>query len=111
MKKKISFITPVFNEEKSIPLFLERIDSIIPFLKEEFEIEIFFSNNCSTDKTLEIIKSYATTKYNIKYLTLSRNFGYQNSLTAALENINSDFYFIVDVDCEDPPELIINFIS
>jgi glycosyltransferase involved in cell wall biosynthesis len=112
MKNKICFITPVFNEEKSIPLFLERIDDLINKLSNDYEIEVFFSNNSSTDRTLDLIKESANINknYSIKYITLSRNFGYQNSLTAALENSTADYYFIVDVDCEDPPELIIEFI-
>ena len=108
--KKITIIIPVYNEEKSILPFYEILKKNLDKNKNDFEFEIMFSNNCSTDKSLEIIKELSLNDNRIKILTLSRNFGYQLSLLAALNNVQTDAAIMIDVDNEDPPELINKFL-
>ena len=45
------------------------------------------------------------------YLTLSRNYGYQLSVLAGLSSVNADLYMVCDVDCEDPPEMLLSFLA
>ena len=72
---------------------------------------MLFTNNRSTDKSLEIISQYRKNDSRIKIITLSRNFGYQCSVLSGLNNVKGDAIFIIDVDCEDPPELLPKFIN
>lgn len=105
-------IVPVLNEEKSIKEYLERINKVIDKIDTKFKIELLFVNNCSSDDTLAEIKNYMN-KYNFKinYISFTRNFGYQASIFCGLKSINADAYFINDVDLEDPPELLLEFID
>jgi glycosyltransferase involved in cell wall biosynthesis len=110
MKKKLNIICPVFNEEECIPNFFERIENIKSKL-DNYEIELFFSNNCSTDKTYEIIMAICSKNKWVNLITLTRNFGYQGSVFGSLKETNADLYFIVDVDLQDPPELLFDLLK
>ncbi len=110
-QKLVSIICPVFNEEESIPIFYKRLLTAIEPLREKYDFELIFTNNCSTDRSLEIIQSYCQKDSIVKVLTLSRNFGYQKSVLAGLTHAKGDGIVVIDVDCEDPPEMIPKFIS
>ena len=112
--KSITIITPVFNEEASIKCFYDNLVNIISennLLKYQFSL--LFSNNRSSDKTLEIIEELHRNSKAIpvEFITLSRNFGYQGSLTASLSVCSADAYIIIDVDMEDPLYMIPKFIE
>ena len=102
---KLAIICPIHNEEKNIDYFIERTFKSIQDLSE-LEVELYFSDNGSTDRSRELITKQIQMHKNIFYIKLSKNFGYQNSIKAALSLIESDLYVILDVDCQDPPELI-----
>lgn len=110
-RKRVSIICPVFNEEESVPLFYERLQKAIVPLQAEIDFELIFTNNRSTDKTLEVILALREQDPAIQVITLSRNFGYQSSVTSGLRYATGDAIVVIDVDCEDPPELIPQFIE
>jgi glycosyltransferase involved in cell wall biosynthesis len=108
--KKINIICPVYNEEKCIETFFDRIVDLKEKIKN-YDIQLIFTNNCSIDDTYQIIYSISK-KYDwVKIITFTRNFGYQASILAGLKEQAADLYFIVDVDLQDPPELLINFLQ
>ena len=109
--KKLVIICPVFNEEISIPIFIEEMKKIETRISNKYELDLVFSNNASNDKTLNILKDYSKKYNNIYYLTLSKNFGYQNSINFALKNTKGDLYVIIDSDGEDPPSMIVDFLN
>lgn len=106
--KLVSIICAVHNEEKTVQLFYDRLKNIINDLNYDFEI--IFTNNRSTDSTLSIIQQLIKTDPRIKVLTFSRNFGYQCSVQAGMTYAKGDCMITIDVDCEDPPELIPAFL-
>ena len=110
MKKKICIICPIYNEEDTINIFYARILKVIDRYKD-FQFEIFFSDNDSSDGSYEKVRAISNKDKRVKLIKLSRNFGYQNSLMAALNYINASSYIIIDVDCEDPPEMVDTFIK
>lgn len=110
-KKLISIICPVHNEEEAIPLFYKRLKSAIADLCQRYDFELIFTNNASTDRSLEIIKELCKKDLSVQVITFSRNFGYQASLIAGLRNAKGLSSIIIDVDCEDPPEMIPKFVS
>ena len=110
-KKLISIVCPVYNEEEAIPIFYKRIISVTELLKTKYEYELIFTNNASEDRTLEIIRELNKNNPLVKVITLSRNFGYQASVTAGLHHAKGEAIVIIDVDCEDPPEMIPRFIE
>lgn len=110
-KPVVSIICPVYNEEQAIPLFHERLTSAVSPLSEQYEFELIFTNNRSTDGTLDIIRALHEKDPSVQVLTLSRNFGYQASVLAGITHAVGDAIIVIDVDCEDPPEMIPKFIA
>lgn len=109
--KKLSVICPIYNEEKSLPLFIEEIKKIEEKISSNYQLDIIFSNNSSTDNTLNLLQEFSNKYENIYYYTLSKNFGYQNSLNFSLKNTTGDLFAIIDSDGEDPPTMILDFLK
>ncbi len=109
-EKLLSIICPVHNEELAIPLFYQRLKAVLNKLTG-FSYELIFTNNRSTDNSLSEIHKLQKIDANVKVLTFSRNFGYQASILAGMTYANGDAAIVIDVDCEDPPELIEKFIE
>lgn len=109
--KELTILCPVYNEEECIPIFIKKIKEIEKELANKYSLTIFFSNNSSTDNTYDILKKYSQIYQNIFFFTLSKNFGYQNSLQYTLNNVTGDIFFIIDVDGEDPIEMIFDFLQ
>jgi dolichol-phosphate mannosyltransferase len=109
--KKITILCPIFNEESCLPIFCQRVDRIVQKHKGKYDFDVLFSNNSSIDNSLLVIHELKKSYSYINYFTLSRNFGYQASLIAGLNNAIGDYIVIIDADCEDPPEMIDSFIS
>ena len=107
----ITVICPVFNEEATVPLFFDRIRKVFDQLKGEYNPNLIFVDNCSQDRTPEVVKSLCAQHSYVFTIVLSRNFGYQCSVECGLRNAKGDFFVVIDVDCEDPPELILEFLK
>jgi glycosyltransferase involved in cell wall biosynthesis len=107
--KTVSIICAVHNEEKAISLFYARLKDVLKDLNYNFEL--IFTNNRSTDNTLHIINELMTKDPIVRVLTFSRNFGYQSSVQAGMTHARGECIITIDVDCEDPPELIPVFLK
>lgn len=110
-KLKLTVICPVRNEEKVVPLFFERFLPVREKLQTKFDIELLFTNNASTDSTLDILRKLRADHSFVYYITVSRDVGYQASLECGLRKAQGDLFVFIDVDCEDPPEMIEEFVS
>jgi glycosyltransferase involved in cell wall biosynthesis len=111
-KKLLAILVPVFNEEKAIPLFFERLRPVLEQIRAlQFVPHVVFLNNASTDRTLEEIEKIQRENRDIYVLSLTKNVGYQRSLESGLRNSRGDLFISIDVDCEDPPEMIMTFIE
>jgi dolichol-phosphate mannosyltransferase len=103
-------LCPVYNEELAIPLFLERTLKVFEQLSERFDPKLYFIDNGCSDRSLAIIKDFHSRFPNVFAIVLSRNFGYQCALETALRTAVADLYVMIDVDCVDPPEMILDFV-
>lgn len=103
----LSVIVPVFNEEESIIPFLKEI---LPILTP-FNYELIFIDDGSKDKTLAILKDHASKNSSIKVISFIRNFGHQIALTAGYLNTTGNCVITMDVDLQDPPDLIPEMIT
>ena len=108
--KKISIIAPFFNEEESLPFFLEEVLNIFEELAE-YNFEIIFIDDGSTDNSLVFLKEKAKENKNIIVLELSRNFGKEAALTAGIDIAVGSAIIPIDVDLQDPPNLIKKMIK
>jgi glycosyltransferase involved in cell wall biosynthesis len=105
----LSLVVPVFNEEESIDLFLASVE---PFLDSAgLRFEIVFVNDGSRDDTLAHLLDRGVRDRRIKVVNLSRNFGKEAALTAGIDHANGDILIPMDIDLQDPPELIGPFIE
>lgn len=107
MPQTLTVVVPLHNEEDSLPDFYRRAEASLKPL--DLDWKILFVNDASEDGSLAIIRSLHERNPRVRVLTLSRNFGYNAALVAGLSNSESDFYAIIDVDCEDPPEMLAQF--
>lgn len=107
----LTIICPVYNEELALPLFFERIHPVIEELSSRYSVHLVFLNNGSTDRTAEEIRAVKTIWPFTYVITTSRNVSYHASLECGLRNIRGDVMVIIDVDCEDPPEMIPRFME
>ncbi|NJC89079.1 MAG: glycosyltransferase family 2 protein [Desulfuromonas sp.] len=108
-KHTLSVLVPVYNEEQAVRPFLERL---VPILAElGCHYEILFIDDGSQDATCAIIRLMREQNPCIKLIKLSRNFGKERALSAGLDYCTGDAVIPIDVDLQDPPELIGEFIS
>ena len=100
----ISIVVPCFNEEKAIPLFYKELISVVVVM--DYQYEIIFVDDGSTDKTKEVIKSLADKDDHVLFLSLSRNFGKESAMYAGICNAQGDLTVIMDADLQDPPAFL-----
>lgn len=105
----ISIIIPCYNEEESIPLYFSEMEKIRSNLHHEFEY--IFINDGSSDKTLELLRELASEHSYVRYISFSRNFGKEAALYAGLQASTGDLVTVMDVDLQDPPELLPQMIE
>lgn len=109
--KKISVVSPVYFEEKSIVEFYNRLKRVMQSLSGQYSHEIILVNDGSTDKSLEIMQELRTSDPNLTIIDLSRNFGHQIAITAGLDHADGDAVVVMDSDLQDPPEVILDFVK
>jgi len=100
----ISVIIPIYNEEKNIPIFFDRLFSSMHKTGQPFEI--IYVNDGSKDKSFELLKELSFTHTEVKYINFSRNFGHQIAVSAGLDLCKGEEVVIIDADGQDPPEVI-----
>ena len=95
-RKLLSVVCPVYNEELSIPLFYERLQTALKRVHETYDVELLFTNNRSTDGTRDIILDLRRKDSSVSLITLSRNFGYQASVMAGLRHASGDAVVVIE---------------
>ncbi|HTU17688.1 MAG TPA: glycosyltransferase family 2 protein [Gemmataceae bacterium] len=104
-----SLVIPVLNEEDVLDGTYATLHPILEGLGMPFEVVVV--DNGSTDRTPELMAAICAANPRWKYVRLSRNFGYQNSITAGMLAASGDGIMIIDADLQDPPELIPEFVK
>lgn len=104
-----SLIVPVLNEQEVLCSTYATLNGVLEKIGMPFEVIVV--DNGSTDRTPELAAELCARDPRWKYLRLSRNFGYQNSISAAMLAATGDAIMIIDADLQDPPELIPVFIA
>lgn len=111
MKPLISIITPVYNEESNLHAYYERTKDVIDALSPEYDFEIIFTDNASSDRTFQMIEDLASRDMRIRGYKLSRNFGYQRSIWTGYAMARGSAVLELDADLQDPPELLPQMLS
>ncbi|EOG8149534.1 glycosyltransferase family 2 protein [Citrobacter werkmanii] len=106
---KISLVVPVFNEEATIPIFYKTVREFEGL--KEHEVEIVFINDGSSDSTESIINALAVSDKLVVPLSFTRNFGKEPALFAGLDNATGEAVIPIDVDLQDPIDVIPHLIQ
>ena len=107
----LTIIIPVFNEEEILTLFLRKIQSPLRQLQKISKIQILFMNNGSTDGSLKVLRDWDWGGIELCCISLTRNFGYENSLWFGLFISEADAFAFLDSDGEDPADLLVDFLN
>src|SRR5512135_2900628 len=102
-RPRISVAVPLYNEEDGVTELLWRVGAVLDGLPGGPH-EIVLVDDGSIDGTLRLLESAAAGDGRLTVISLSRNFGHQAALTAALDHVSGDVVVIMDGDLQDPPE-------
>ena len=111
MRPRLPIICPAVNEEAALPLFFERTRAVMSAIADRYNASLLFINNGSTDGTLAFVRSAAERFPGVYFATLSKNVGYQRAVECGLRIAKGDLFIVIDADCEDPPEMIPEFLA
>lgn len=99
---KISFVIPCYRSEKTLPDVVDEIKTTMAIIGHEFEIILV--NDCSPDKTFEVIKKLASENDNILGIDLAKNFGQHCALMAGMRHTSGDVVVCLDDDGQTPAD-------
>ena len=109
MAKTLSLIVPVYNEEEVLPISFEKMDAEMK--KLGYPYEIIYVNDGSRDGSMKILRGIAKDNPQVKVRSFSRNFGHQTAVTCGMDAAKGDALIIIDVDLQDPPEVIAEMVK
>ena len=109
-KKKISISSGCYNEEGNLQEWYDRLIKMFAQFPQ-YDYEIIIADNCSTDRSREILRSIAAKDKNFKVIFNSNNFGQIRSPYNGLMQTTGDAMVVMASDLQDPPELIAEFIK
>ena len=99
----LSVVVPAYNESESLPVLIARLDAVLRGMGPH---EILVVDDGSTDGTLALLRELSGTRPQLRWISLSRNFGHQNALRAGLAEARGECVVSLDADLQHPPELI-----
>ncbi|MBN9077850.1 MAG: hypothetical protein BGN87_21040 [Rhizobiales bacterium 65-79] len=113
--KKLTVIVPVHNEQETVLAFLDRLlpvlDGCRSLMGADAGYDVLFVNDGSTDATRKVLEAAARRLPAVKLVNLSRNFGKEAALSAGLSFATGDAVVPIDVDLQDPPEVIREMVA
>jgi polyisoprenyl-phosphate glycosyltransferase len=106
---ELSVVVPVFNEEKNIPLIVERLTQVLVGCVASHEI--LFIDDGSRDGTLAAIEKMAAQDNRVRCICFSRNFGKEVAVAAGIDHVRGNAAVVIDADLQHPPETISAFVA
>lgn len=105
--EKLSVIVPCFNEQETLQDYYDAISKVREtLLGKECELQVILVDDGSKDKTLAKMKELSGQCSWIRYISFTRNFGKEAAIYAGLTHAEGEYVSLMDVDLQDPPELI-----
>lgn len=110
-KKRISVVTPCFNEEGNVRELCARVRRVMEAMSATYDWEHLFIDNASKDNTVAILREIARVDRNVKVIVNTRNFGPLRSPVNGLLEASGDAIILLFADLQDPPELLTEMIE
>lgn len=104
MKKVLSVVVSVYNEEQALPAFYETTRPILERLSWDYEL--LFVDDGSRDRSLSILEKMAEENSRVKVISFSRNFGHEAAMIAGVDRASGDGVVCMDADLQHPPECL-----
>ena len=104
MKKVLSVVVSVYNEEQALPMFYETTKPILESL--DWDYELVFVNDGSKDRSAEILRDLAQNDQKVKVIYFSRNFGHESAMIAGIDYASGDAIVCMDADLQHPPQCL-----
>lgn len=105
---KLSLVVPCYNEEKNIPLFYDAVKK--DFEKADYDYELVFVNDGSTDGTFKALKELCDKDIPVKIINFSRNFGKEAAMYAGFKESEGDYVTIIDADLQQKPSIAFDMV-
>jgi dolichol-phosphate mannosyltransferase len=109
MKPTISIIAPVYNEEPVLAELYKRVSGVMDEAGESWELLLV--DDGSRDRSAQIIGELHEKDNRVKGISFSRNFGFQEAVTAGMDFASGDAVILTDADLQDPPEVMPEMIA
>ena len=109
-RPSIVILTPVFNEESSLPLYAKKVSEVL-LSRSDFDYRVLFIEDGSIDRSWEVIAGICRENPRFEGIRLSRNFGSHIALSAGFSNAGGDAIATLACDLQDPPEVILQFVQ
>ncbi len=106
----LTVVVAAYNEATNIPLLHPRIIAVLDTL-QDLETRVLYVDDGSSDATWELLSGLVAAAPRVGAIRLSRNFGKEIAITAALDNVRDGAVVLLDADGQDPPELIPQFVA
>ena len=110
-KKTITIVVPTYNEQENIPLIYQRVSGIFADKLPDYQMEMLYIDNCSTDASRERILDLAEKDKRVKAIFNAKNFGFTRSSFYGLSQAEGDCAVLIFADMQDPPEVIPEFVK
>lgn len=112
MKKLISVVAPMYNEEGLVHVYCREMKKMAEGLADRYDFEIILVNDGSRDHTYQImLEEQAMNPRDITTICLTRNFGLEGAVNAGIRQAKGDAVVVMDADLQDPPHLIPEMIQ
>lgn len=112
--RTVSIVIPVYNEQEGISPFLDAarpaVDRALALVGPDSRAEYLFIDDGSADRTGDVLSILSRMNADVRCITLSRNFGKEAALAAGIDHATGDAVIPIDVDLQDPPELIVDMV-
>lgn len=109
--KTISIVTACYNEEENVLPLIQAVENVMSRYRGEFGFEHIFIDNCSEDRTVELLRNSVAEHPQVRVICNSRNFGHIRSPFHGLIQAHGDAVISLVADFQDPPEMIHKFIE
>ncbi len=111
VRRRISFLLPVYNEALGIETFHAALSETAQVLEERYDVNFIYVDDGSKDDSLERLLAMREVDDRVCVVGLSRNFGHQKAVTAALDACDADAAIIMDTDLQDPPAVCLELVA